>query len=124
MSRKNLIILSSKPFPFTTNFTTNSPQQLAPSCRILPRCQLNHTFHKLPKFLVKQGIPRQIKEKQNNDKSAFYLPRHSSFTINHTFANLGNTGHNMAQTLVITTVSTTKAHGGRARVAGEIVHIP
>ena len=26
-------------------------------------------------FLVKQGIPRQIKEKQNNDKSAFYLPR-------------------------------------------------
>lgn len=124
MSRKNLIILSSKPFPFTTNFTTNSPQQLAPSCRILPRCQLNHTFHKLPKFLVKQGIPRQIKEKQNNDKSAFYLPRHSSFTINHTFANLGNTGHNMAQTLVITTVSTTKAHGGRARVAGEIGHIP
>lgn len=109
---------------FTTNFTTNSPQQLAPSCRILPRCQLNHTFHKLPKFLVKQGIPRQIKEKQNNDKSAFYLPRHSSFTINHTFANLGNTGHNMAQTLVITTVSTTKAHGGRARVAGEIGHIP
>ena len=54
----------------------------------------------------------------------FHLPRHSSFTINHTFANLGNTGHNMAQTLVITTVSTTKAHGGRARVAGEIGHIP
>ena len=26
-------------------------------------------------FLVKQGIPRQIKEKQNNDKSAFYLLR-------------------------------------------------
>ena len=26
-------------------------------------------------FLVKQGIPRQIKEKQNNDKSAFCLPR-------------------------------------------------
>ena len=26
-------------------------------------------------FLVKQGIPRQIKEKQNNDKSALYLPR-------------------------------------------------
>ena len=60
----------------------------------------------------------------NNDKSTFYLPRHSSFTINHTFANLGNTGHNMAQTLVITTVSITKAHGGRARVAGEIGHIP
>ena len=48
----------------------------------------------------------------NNDKSTIHLQRHSSFTINHTFANLGNTGHNMAQTLVITTVSTTKAHGG------------
>ena len=61
---------------------------------------------------------------RNTKKSFLYLPRHSSFTINHTFANLGNTGHNMAQTLVITTVSTTKAHGGRARVAGEIGHIP
>ena len=60
----------------------------------------------------------------NNDKNTIHLPRHSGFTINHTFANLGNTGHNMAQTLVITTVSTTKAHGGRARVAGEIGHIP
>ena len=60
----------------------------------------------------------------NNDKNTIHLPRHSSFTINHTFANLGNTGHNMAQTLVIPTVSTTKAHGGRARVAGEIGHIP
>lgn len=74
--------------------------------------------------LAKQGIPGQNKEKQNNDKNIICLPRHSSFTINHTFANLGNTGHNMAQTLVITTVSTTKAHGGRARVAGEIGHIP
>ena len=44
--------------------------------------------------------------------------------IMHTFAEWGNTGQNTAQTLVITTVSTTKAHGGRARVAGEIGHIP
>lgn len=29
---------------------------------------------RIPDFLVKQGIPRQIKEKQNNDKSAFHLP--------------------------------------------------
>ena len=81
-------------------------------------------YHKTPENLAKQGVSGQIKEKQNNDKNTFHLPRHSSFTINHTFANLGNTGHNMAQTLVITTVSTTKAHGGRARVAGEIGHIP
>ena len=58
-------------------------------------------------------------------KILFICHGSSSFTINHTFANLGNTGHDMAQTIVITTVSTTKAHGGgRARVAGEIGHIP
>lgn len=104
MSRKNLIILSSKPFPFTTNFTTNSPQQLAPSCRILPRCQLNHTFHKLPKFLVKQGISGQNKEKQNYDKSIIHLPRHSSFTIMQTFADWGRVRHNRMENLGITTV--------------------
>ena len=47
----------------------------------------------------------------NNDKSAFHLPQHSSFMIMHTFANWGNTGQNMAESLGITTVSTTKAHG-------------
>ena len=47
-----------------------------------------------------------------HDKSALYLPRHSSFMIMHTFADWGNTGHNMAESLGITTVSTTKAHGG------------
>lgn len=67
----SLKILSSKPFRFTTNFTTNSPQQLAPSCLILPK----HTFHKSPKFLAKQGITGQIKEKRNNDKNTFHLPR-------------------------------------------------
>ena len=39
------------------------------------------------------------------------MPRHSSFMIMHTFAEWGNTGHNMAESLGITTVSTTKAHG-------------
>ena len=111
MSRKNLIILSSKYFPFTTIFTTNSPQQLASSCSILPRCHLNHTFHKSPKSLANKGIPGQIKEKQNYDKSTICLPRHSSFMIMHTFADWGNTGQNMAESLGITTVSTTKAHG-------------
>ena len=42
--------------------------------------------------------------------SLFYLPRHSSFTINHTFVNLGKTRHNMAESLVNTTFSTTKGH--------------
>ena len=38
------------------------------------------------------------------------LPRHSSFTINHTFAKWGNTGQNMAESIGNTTVSTTKAY--------------
>ena len=62
--------------------------------------------------LAKRGIPGQIKEKQNNDKNTFHLPRDSSFMIIHTFADWGNTGQNMAESLGITTVSTTKAHGG------------
>lgn len=44
--------------------------------------------------------------------STFHLPRHSSFTINHTFVNLGIVRHNMAEDLANTTVSTTKAHRG------------
>ena len=97
--------LSSKNSQFTTNFTTKSPAQLAPSCSILPRCQLNHIFYKFPKFLAKQGIPRQ-----NNDKSTFHLPRHSRFTIMQSFTKWGNIGQNVAQTRMNTTVSTTKAH--------------
>ena len=45
------------------------------------------------------------------DTSAFHLPRHSSFTINHTFAKWGNTGQNMAESIENTTISTTKALG-------------
>ena len=48
----------------------------------------------------------------NNDKNPIHLPRHSSFMIMHIFADWGNTGQNMAESLGITTVSTTKAHGG------------
>ena len=48
---------------------------------------------------------------KNSDKSIIHLPRHSSFMIMHTFADWGNTGQNMAESLGITTVSTTKAHG-------------
>ena len=60
----------------------------------------------------------------NNDKSVIHLPRHSSFMIMHTFAEWGNTGQNKAESLGITTVSTTKAHGGigiKAKVWGEIL---
>ena len=77
-----------------------------------------------PETLEKQGIPGQNKEKQNYDKSTFHLPRHSSFMIMHTFADWGNTGQNMAESLGITTVSTTKAHGRigvNANVLGEIL---
>jgi len=52
-----------------------------------------------------------ILRRKNYDKSTFHLPRHSSFMIMHTFADWGNTGQNMAESLGITTVSTTKAHG-------------
>ena len=44
--------------------------------------------------------------------------------IMHTFADWGNTGQNMAESLGITTVSTTKAHGWngvRANRLGEIL---
>ena len=40
--------------------------------------------------------------------------------IMHTFVDWGNTGQNMAESLGITTVSTTKAHGGYGRIEGEI----
>lgn len=52
-------------------------------------------------------------------KSVIHLPRHSSFMIMHTFADWGNTGQNMAESIEITTVSTTKAHGlNRDKVKG------
>ena len=35
----------------------------------------NTHIHKSPKSLAKQGIPGQIKENQNYDKSTFHLPR-------------------------------------------------
>ena len=69
-----------------------------------------HIYKSLETF-AKRGIPGQIKEKQNYDKNTFHLPRHSSFMIMHTFADWGNTGQNKAESLGITTVSTTKAHG-------------
>ena len=45
------------------------------------------------------------------DKDPYHPPRHSSFMIMHTFAKWGGVRYNMAESLGITTVSTTKAHG-------------
>ncbi|NSI71638.1 hypothetical protein G4998_11940 [[Eubacterium] rectale] len=78
----------------------------------MPQFVISEHITITPGTLAKRGIPGQIKEKQNNDKNTFHLPRHSSFMIIHTFADWGNTGQNMAESLGITTVSTTKAHGG------------
>ena len=52
-----------------------------------------------------------IVERRDYNKSTFYLPRHSSFMIMHTFAEWDNTGQNMAESIENTTFSTTKAHG-------------
>jgi len=62
-----LKILSSRNFRFTTNFTTNRQYQLAQSCSDLPQSVIPEHNKKSPKFLAKQGIPGQIKEKQNYD---------------------------------------------------------
>ena len=40
----------------------------------------------------------------SNDKSVIRMPRHSGFMIMHTFADGGNTGQNMAESLGITTI--------------------
>ena len=57
--------------------------------------------------------------KYEKNQDFIYLPRHSSFMIMHTFADWDNTGLNMAESIEITTVSTTKAHGlNRDKVKG------
>ena len=68
-------ILSSKKFPFTTNFTTNKQQQYAQSCSNSPQSVILEYINIITESLAKQGIPGQKKEKQNYDKSTFHLPR-------------------------------------------------
>jgi len=70
----------------------------------LPQSVISEHFTITLESLAKQGIPGQNKEKQNNDKNTFHLPRHSSFMIMHTFADCGNAGENMAESLGITTI--------------------
>ena len=81
-------------------------------------------YNKNRELLAKQGDFRHVKEIDNSDKNTIHLPRHSRFTINHTFVYLGKTGHNMAESLANTTVSTTKAHRGRCRIVKEIGRNP
>ena len=76
----------------------------------MPQSVISERLTKSPKILANQGVLGQKGVNQNYDKSIIHLPRHSSFMIMHTFADWGNTGQNMAESLGITTVSTTKAH--------------
>ena len=41
----------------------------------MPQSVISEQTTRIPENLAKQGIPGQNKEKQNNDKSAFHLPR-------------------------------------------------
>lgn len=92
----------------------------------LSRCCYAKINKVMPENKKVQGLTKPEKPRNvrlcNNDKNTLHLPRHSSFMIMHTFADWGNTGHNMAESLGITTVSTTKAHG-RNRDKGKGVGI-
>ena len=57
-----------------------------------------------PKKFVISAFSRLMEEGRAYDKSAFYLSRHSSFMIMHTFADWGRVRHNRAENLGITTV--------------------
>lgn len=54
---------------------------------------------------------RIFRRKNYENARAFHLPRQVSCTINRTLVNRGKVGHNIPQTRMNTTVSTTKAHG-------------
>ena len=82
----------------------------------------------LSQQIVESGVKSRkisiFKEFLRHDKNIICLPRHSSFMIMHTFADWGRVRHNRAESLGITTVSTTKAHGRigvNAKVWGEIL---
>jgi hypothetical protein len=68
----------------------------------------NTSCKSVEKTLINQGKTWKIA----NDKSTIRLPRQVSCTINRTLVNRGKVGHNMAESLANTTVSTTKAYGG------------
>jgi hypothetical protein len=70
----------------------------------LPHSAISEQTIKQPETLAKHGISQQKGANQNYDKSVIHLPRHSSFTINHTFVNGGIVRHNVVESLVNTTV--------------------
>jgi hypothetical protein len=70
----------------------------------LPHPSISEQTTKHPESLAKPGISQEKGALDNNDKDTFHLPRHSSFTINHTFVNLGKTGQNVPESIEITTV--------------------
>ena len=73
--------------------------------------------------LKKPEIPRNTRL-CNNDKSAIYLPRHSSFMIIHIFADWGNTGHIWRKVLEILRFRLLRLMDGmgiKAKVLGEIL---
>ena len=69
----------------------------------------------LSQQIVESGVKSRkisiFKEFLRHDKNTICMPRHSSFMIMHTFADWGRVRHNRAESIGITTVSTTKAHG-------------
>ena len=91
-------------------------------------CENKPTYARKQKYIGLQSPKYQEKLRNarlyNNDKNPIHLPRHSSFMIMHTFADWGNTGQNMAESIENTTVSTTKAHRGFARIVKEIGRNP
>lgn len=61
-------------------------------------------------LLLNHKIPTYARRIKKNDIHSFHLPRHVSFTMNQTFAKWGKVGHKLTETLINTTVSTTKTH--------------
>lgn len=57
-----------------------------------------------PEKPVKSRKISILEELNYNDKNTFYLPRQVSCTIMQTFAEWGKVGHNMPESIEITTV--------------------
>ena len=68
--------------------------------------------YKLISALTEETAKEVVRNEENWRRYLFRLPRHFSSMIMHTFADWGNTGQNMAESLGITTASTTKVQGG------------
>ena len=86
----------------------NNLQKYAIICPVTEILRKNITAWKCLKNWLKYGISWQIKEGKYNDKSIIRMPWQVSCTINRTLVNWGRVGHNVPQTCMNTTVSTTK----------------